>query len=177
MPGMKTIDDANNPGFEAIPDGEFATEEMRKAPWWVRLALMGIAVGLMAVFIVGAMLHPYEADGAPKTHGTHRQLGLPPCSFYSATGMPCPSCGFTTAFSLVAHADLGSAFRVNSVGALLAMYCFMLIPWSLVSLWRRRVWLVRSIEKVAIVSVSVFVPLMIIRWLVLLVSLRWSGQS
>lgn len=177
MPKTTAINDVENPGFEVVPEDEIFDERSLGAPWWVRLTLLGVAAGMISLFAVGAMLHPYEADGTPKTHGTHRQLGLPPCSFYALTGMPCPSCGFTTAFSLVAHGDLTGAMRVNSVGTLLALYCLAVIPWALFSVWRRRLWLVRSLEHWALVSLSVFVPLMLVRWIVLIVGNRWSGQS
>lgn len=176
MPKDITIDDMENPGFEMVPEEAFESGGSATS-WWVRLSLLGVAAGLVTVFVIGAMLRPYEADGTPKSHGTHRQLGLPPCSFYAMTGVPCPSCGFTTAFSLVAHGDVVSALRVNSVGTLLALYCLALIPWALVSAWRRRLWLVRSIEKWAIVTLSVFVPLMLARWIVLVVLTRWLGQA
>ena len=41
----------------------------------------------------------------PSTKGlaTHTQLGLPPCGFYTEYGWPCPTCGYTTAVTHVAH--------------------------------------------------------------------------
>lgn len=57
-----------------------------------------LAVGTGAVLAVAAWLEPSTAG-----HGTHTQLGLPPCSFWAFTSWPCPMCGATTTFSLLAH--------------------------------------------------------------------------
>ena len=40
---------------------------------------------------------------ASEGHGTHTQLGLSDCSFLVLTGQPCPMCGATTTFTLLAH--------------------------------------------------------------------------
>ncbi len=48
---------------------------------------------------IGAWMKP-----SPKGLGTHSEnLGLPPCGFYQRTGIPCPTCGCTTAVTHVAH--------------------------------------------------------------------------
>jgi len=49
-------------------------------------------------------------------HGTHRELGLPPCAFLAETGYPCPSCGMTTAFANMAHGHFVAAFRAQPFG-------------------------------------------------------------
>ena len=46
---------------------------------------------------VAAWLEPAVAG-----HGTHEQLGLDPCTFLALTDVPCPMCGATTTFSLMA---------------------------------------------------------------------------
>ena len=40
----------------------------------------------------------------PRGFGTHTQLGLGQCTFLHLTGYPCPMCGMTTTFALMAHA-------------------------------------------------------------------------
>lgn len=57
-----------------------------------------LALGMGAVLVLAALLDP-----APAGHGTHTQLGLGTCSFLLATGVPCPMCGATTSFTLMAH--------------------------------------------------------------------------
>lgn len=51
--------------------------------------------------------------------GTHRQLGLPACSFLVQTGYPCPTCGMTTSVSAMAHGRISLAFRSHPFGVLL----------------------------------------------------------
>jgi len=52
-------------------------------------------------------------------YGTHRQLGLPGCSFLARTGLPCPSCGLTTSVSAAVHGRLGLALRAHPFGPVL----------------------------------------------------------
>ena len=65
-------------------------------------------------------------DPSPDGLGTHTQLGLPACGFYSSVGLPCATCGMTTAFSHAAHGRLLSAFRAQPAGAVLAVMTAML---------------------------------------------------
>lgn len=68
----------------------------------------------VAVFITAALIEP-----APAGHGTHMQLGLPPCGFIEVTGLPCPGCGLTTSFAhMIRGHFIGAAFA-NPFGVLL----------------------------------------------------------
>ncbi len=73
------------------------------------------------VLIVAAGLNPYDASGQPLSHGTHRQLGLPPCVLQSVLSLPCPACGMTTSMSLLIHGDALSAWRVNWAGVIIGV--------------------------------------------------------
>jgi hypothetical protein len=75
-----------------------------------------LALGCIAVLMVAAMLPPDQ-------HGvsTHTRLGLQPCEFLQRTGLPCPSCGMTTSFSLFAHGRLLSSLYVQPMGFALAI--------------------------------------------------------
>ena len=57
----------------------------------------------------------------PTGLGTHTQLLLPACGFYLATGYPCPTCGYTTAFALAAHGQIWASLRTQPAGAVLAL--------------------------------------------------------
>lgn len=80
-----------------------------------------------AVLALAAWLTP-----DPAGHGTHTQLGLPPCGFLLVTGLPCPGCGLTTAFSAMMHGDLVAAARANPFGVLLFAATAASLPVSLV---------------------------------------------
>ena len=102
---------------------------------WVRVTLLGLTAGLVIVFAVAAWLNPYDADGQALQMETHRQLGLPPCTFYVLTGgLPCPSCGMTTSFALLMHGDVWNSLQANAAGTLLALLGLAFIPWSLATI-------------------------------------------
>ncbi|MCS6918909.1 MAG: DUF2752 domain-containing protein [Fimbriimonadales bacterium] len=78
---------------------------------WARWSHALLLLGVLVMFGVGLYLTP-NAQG----HGTHQQLGLPPCTIYFLTGRPCPSCGLTTSVSAILHGQLALAWRANPIG-------------------------------------------------------------
>ena len=133
-----------------------------RIPPWVRTGLAVMALGLAAVFVLALRIDPYK--GGTQRLGTHRQLGLPPCSFLEATGRPCPSCGLTTSFSCTVRGDLASAARANWVGVPMALCCLLAIPWGLASALAGRALLLRSLERALIVAVLAVFVLLFVRW-------------
>lgn len=63
-----------------------------------RLASVPVFLGAGAVLGLAGWLTP-DASG----HSTHTQLGFDGCTILTLTGWPCPMCGMTTTFSLMAH--------------------------------------------------------------------------
>jgi hypothetical protein len=55
----------------------------------------------------------------PAGFGTHEQLGLAPCTFFWLTTIPCPMCGATTAWALMADLRVLDALRTQPFAALL----------------------------------------------------------
>ena len=55
-------------------------------------------------------------------HGTHEQLGLPPCPSALLFSRPCPGCGLTTSWTAFVHGQFGASFRAHPFGA--ALYLF-----------------------------------------------------
>lgn len=55
----------------------------------------------------------------PSGHGTHTQLGLPPCPSVLLWNKPCLACGLTTSFSATVHGKLASAFAAHPFGPVL----------------------------------------------------------
>lgn len=90
---------------------------------WRRIS--PLCVSAVSVAVLWAALQLAPASGGL---GTHRALGLPPCAFLAATGIPCPSCGLTTAFAALAKGDLAAAARANPVGILLFLLTVFLVP-------------------------------------------------
>jgi hypothetical protein len=81
--------------------------------WYRFLSVLGL-IASTAVLVYAFRLNP-----DPRGYGTHEQLGLPPCGFLRDHGVPCISCGMTTAFAAMAHAQPGLALRSNPYGILL----------------------------------------------------------
>jgi hypothetical protein len=68
----------------------------------------------LAVTGIGLALHP-DASG----HGTHQQLGLPPCPSVLLFDRPCPGCGLTTCWCALLHGNFGLAFHAHPLGPFL----------------------------------------------------------
>ena len=81
--------------------------------------------------------------------------------------------GFTTSFALTMHGDPVNAARANAVGTLLAVFCLLVVPWSVVSAWRGRYLFIVSAERALIVCLLTFVVLMLARWGIVL-GLMWG---
>jgi hypothetical protein len=135
---------------------------------WARVVLIAVAVGLAAVFAVAIYLDPYQDNGQARRMETHRQLGLPECTFKEKTGLPCPSCGMTTSFALMVRGDVWNAVQANSAGAVLAAICMLVIPWSIACTLLGRFVLVRSVEWTLTRLVVAFFVFMLLRWGVVL---------
>jgi hypothetical protein len=81
-----------------------------------RFCLIAAGLGLVALLTVAGLLTP-----SPQGYGTHRQLGIPDCSWITFFGMRCPGCGMTTAWAHCMRGDLMSALHVNVGGAMLCL--------------------------------------------------------
>lgn len=84
--------------------------------WQVRLAAGATLLGCVAVLACAAWLKP-----DPRGYGTHQQFGLGACGMILGTGLPCPTCGMTTAFSHTVRGQWSSAIRAQLGGFLLAI--------------------------------------------------------
>jgi hypothetical protein len=135
---------------------------------WVRGALLAVAAGLVLVFAIALWLNPYDQEGRPRRLETHTQMGLPPCTFKTVTGLPCPSCGMTTSFALLMHGDVWNSLKANAVGTLLAAFCLGLVPWCLAGVIRGRPYFVWSLERALTRLIVIFLILMLVRWVVVI---------
>jgi hypothetical protein len=134
---------------------------------WSRLGLVVVGAGLLVIFGIALWLNPYD-NGQAMRMETHRQLGLPPCTFKVITGYPCPSCGLTTSFALLIKGDVVNSLRANAVGTLLALIWLALIPWSLVSSFCGRPLFLISIERAVLRMLILFLTLLLVRWVIVL---------
>jgi Protein of unknown function (DUF2752) len=137
--------------------------------------LAGLTLGLVVVFVIAWRLNPYNDDGSATTMATHQQLGLPPCSFYDQTRIPCPACGMTTSFALLVRGDVIHSLGANWVGTLLAVFCLAFIPWAALGIVRGRTLFVRSLEKGLIAVITGLLVLMLFRWALVLAEMWYNG--
>jgi hypothetical protein len=148
----------------------------RELRWWVRGMLLVIALGWVVVFGIAAWLRPYGPDGEALRLETHRQLGLPPCTFRFYSGLPCPSCGMTTSFSLLIHGDPINSLKANAAGTLLALFGLLFVPWSLACVICKRYFFIDSLELALLKVVMAFVIFMLLRWVLVLALIWWNGN-
>jgi hypothetical protein len=78
--------------------------------------LVGLVLFVPSTTLIGlsAWLTP-----DPSGIGTHQQLGLSACAILATSGVPCPMCGMTTTFSLMAHFSPLQALQNQPFGVVL----------------------------------------------------------
>lgn len=113
--------------------GKRRVAEIVPVAGWARWSHALLLTGVLIMFAVAWYLTPN-----PQGHGTHQQLGLPPCTIYHLTGRPCPSCGLTTSVSAIVHGQLRLAWRANPVGFLIVGIALGVALNSLYALLRGR---------------------------------------
>jgi hypothetical protein len=90
-----------------------------------------LKASIVAIACVGILLFASYLTPDPRGFGTHEQLGLPPCISTNFLGVPCPLCGMTTSFSLMAHARPVEAFLAQPAGAVLFALCVLTLAGAL----------------------------------------------
>jgi hypothetical protein len=158
---------------------EWPLPRRRRLPIWARLILLVLAGIWLTVFVLAALLNPYNPDGTPKTMGTHRgpPLNLPDCTFKEFTGMPCPSCGMTTSFSLLIHGDVWNSLRANFAGTALASLGLFFLPWSFASAWRGRLLFISSVEMTLFRLSLAFIVLLFSHWAIAIALTFWPSAG
>lgn len=89
---------------------------------WRRLGAVERAQCLVAAaLLVAPLLLAWMLSPDPRGHGTHEQLGLPPCVTMQLFGVPCLFCGMTTSFAWFAHGHPLHALTVQPAAAVFAL--------------------------------------------------------
>ncbi len=99
-----------------------ARASMALRDWWERIpaSLIDRSVGAL-LFFPGATVLGLSGWLTPSAAGvgTHTQLGLGACMMLSLTGIPCPMCGMTTTFALMAEGRVIEALKNQPFGVVL----------------------------------------------------------
>lgn len=142
------------------------TGDLRK-PWPAekmtmaeRILVVLVTVGIPIVMGIAMRLTP-----DPLGFGTHQQLGMPPCTFRTVTGLSCPHCGLTTSFAWFVRGQWSQAARANAAGLVLAVSAVLSWPWLLlVSV--KGLWLgIRNPGPVLLISFSGWLLLSLGIWI------------
>ena len=88
----------------------------RRATPAERIFAAAVATACLALLIVASTLTP-DSRG----HGTHEQLGLPPCGWATTTGWPCATCGMTTSFAAAVGGHWLGSVRTQPMATLLVL--------------------------------------------------------
>lgn len=101
------------PVLEAAPPAQAPAAGATASACEVRIWSAVVFVISAAILGIGAYMTP-----SPRGLGTHAEnLHLPPCGMYVVTGIPCPTCGCTTAVTWLAHGHLLKAIVTQPFGA------------------------------------------------------------
>jgi hypothetical protein len=89
---------------------------LARAGGQVRVVAALVMLACCGILGLAAWLTPDE-----RGYGTHEQLGFGRCGMLVTTGLPCPTCGMTTAFAYAVRGRLFRAFLAQPAGLLLAL--------------------------------------------------------
>ena len=142
---------------------------IERGDWVSRSAWACLFAVPLAVLITAAWLTP-----SPAGHGTHTQLGLPPCGFLVFTGYPCPGCGLTTAFAHMIRLQLGGAWGANPFGVPLFLVTAACVPFAALGFVRG--WsVVAALDRIHAEKLAVVLALIsVLAWITRIATL-WSA--
>jgi hypothetical protein len=118
--------DRDAPFTIPLADGPIAT--------WLDRSISGF-VAIAASVSYGTLL---RLSPDARGHGTHEQLGWSACGWPLHYGIPCPTCGCTTAACLLVHGRIVAAFVTQPFGAAFAAVGLLLGVHALLCLLRGR---------------------------------------
>jgi hypothetical protein len=124
-----------------------------------RILLAAIGLGAVSLLFTARRLTP-----DPRGYGTHEQLGLAPCGFARMTGMACPTCGTTTAWSHTLRGYVPAALSANAGGTVLCGLAIVAAPWALASAAAGRSLLGRPTAKGLLIVGSAWLAVTLLDW-------------
>lgn len=96
-----------------------------ESPLYARFVWLLLLAGCVTLIATAWGLKP-----DPRGHSTHEQLRLPPCGFYLTSGLPCPTCGATTAFAWTIQGHPWMGLKTHPFGAVAAVATVALLAAS-----------------------------------------------
>lgn len=108
------VDDGQAKAWSGPPGAESGRD--RAVSLRGRFSAAMLAAALLVPLVIACLLEP-DARG----HGTHQQLGFPPCTLVALCGIRCPTCGMTTSWAALVRGRLFEGLAANVGGVLLAI--------------------------------------------------------
>ncbi len=100
-----------NPRLSFTDHGlDHGTDPRRISTLWRSLLLIPTLAG------IGIWWMAFSLVPSPNRFGTHTQLGLAKCPTMAQTGVPCPTCGMTTAAAWLARGHFRNSIKSNPAG-------------------------------------------------------------
>ena len=124
---------------------------------WPRKKLAGQLIWFIVWIIVTVVAARLNPD--PEMHGTHVQLGLPPCPSVLLFHRPCPGCGLTTSWTALVHGQVLDSFRAHALGPVLYL-AFTATSWLGLVGWAREKRLRSDSKPANVILVSVLTLLL-----------------
>jgi len=121
------------------------------------------AVLTAAAALVGVVML-WRVDPDARGHGTHEQFDMDPCGWPVAYGIPCPTCGCTTAACHLVHGNVLQAFVTQPFGMLAASAGVLLGTHAVWCLARRRSFVDVLVRLPFWRLVAVAVVLLLLAW-------------
>jgi len=118
-----------------------------------------VGAGIFVVFGIAVWLTP-----DPRGFGTHQQLGMPPCTFRTLTGVNCPHCGLTTSFSWFVRGQFQQSMQANPAGLMLAVVSVLILVWSIVVSVRGAFVITHEPGRVFLIGFGIWVLVSIVIW-------------
>ena len=123
-------------------------------------------LGLWSLLLIAAFSVAVSLEPDPRGYGTHRALGLPPCTFQFLFGIPCPSCGMTTSIAHFVRGQFVASAQANVAGLLLGLVCAIQIPWCWISIRIGRLWKVTHPDAVVLRLLATLLLVAGVQWLI-----------
>ena len=125
-----------------------------------RLLTLLLGAGIVVVFGIAVWLTP-----DPRGFGTHQQLGMPPCTFRTLTGINCPHCGLTTSFSWFVRGEFDNSMKANPAGLILASAGVVVLIWCIVVSIRGAFVVTHEPGRDLLIGFGIWVLLSVVIWL------------
>ena len=115
-PEKSADEEASTPDEALLGSGEREPEPIYIVRATLRERLVSV---LLVLCFAGVSLLAHRMRVDPSGTGSHTQLGLPPCGLYDKFGIPCMSCGWTTAWAAITKMRVVEALAASPFGAVL----------------------------------------------------------